>query len=153
MNVIYILSILFFILGLILKFLNNKNKTNNNYKIIKSPMTETEIKFYNKLLTVTNKYNLIIIPQIQLQKIFKTKNISDFNKIKSKSIDFAIIDNKFHYKCFIELDDYTHEYKNRKKRDLFINELFNNYNLKLIRIKVNNEYNIEQLENKIKECL
>ena len=54
---------------------------------------------------------------------------------------------------FIELDDYTHNKSNRIKRDIFINELFKKYNYKLIRIKVQNNYNLEQLENIIKEVV
>lgn len=160
MNVIYILTIIFFILGLVLKILNEKkeikNNNSNNYLMLSNPMTNTELKFCNELRKITDKYNLIIIPQIQLQKIFKIynkKDVAAFNKIKSKSIDFAIVDNKYNYKMFIELDDYTHNKKQRINRDNFINELFNKYNIELIRIKVNNTYNLGEIENKIKESL
>lgn len=156
MYMFYILATIFFVLGIILKMLN-KNKINesiNNYLVLTSPMTKTELIFCKELKKITDKYNLLIIPQIQLQKIFKVynkKDISSFNKIKAKSIDFAIVDNNYNYKMFIELDDYTHNKSNRIKRDIFINELFKKYNYKLIRIKVQNNYNIEELENIIKE--
>lgn len=113
-------------------------------------------KFLTYLKPFADKYNLIILPQVQLQSIFKVsdnKDITNFNKIKSKSIDFAIVDNKYNYKLFIELDDYTHNQKNRVKRDLFVNNLFNAYNLKLKRIKVQNNYSLEQIENIIKEVV
>ena len=155
MYIFYIFAIIFFILGLILKLSNNINNDNYiKYLIKNNPMTETEQKFISYLKVFTDKYNLIILPQVQLQSIFKTinkKDISSFNKIKSKSIDFAIVDNKYNYKLFIELDDYTHNRQDRVKRDLFVNNLFNSYNLKLKRIKVQNKYNLEELENIIKE--
>lgn len=155
MYIFYIFAIIFFILGLILKLSNNTNNDNYiKYLIKNNPMTETEQKFISYLKVFTDKYNLIILPQVQLQSIFKTinkKDISSFNKIKSKSIDFAIVDNKYNYKLFIELDDYTHNRQDRVKRDLFVNNLFNSYNLKLKRIKVQNKYNLEELENIIKE--
>lgn len=156
MYMFYILATIFFVLGIILKILN-KNKINestNNYLMLTSPMTKTELQFCKKLKKITDKYNLIIIPQIQLQKIFKVynkKDISSFNKIKAKSIDFAIVDENYNYKIFIELDDYTHNRNNRIKRDIYINELFKKYNYKLLRIKVQNNYNLEELENIIKE--
>ena len=153
MYMFYILGIIFFILGLLVKYLNKDKIKSNDLKVINSPMTQTEINFINQLETITNKYRLKIIPQIQLQKIFKTNNIAEFNKIKSKSIDYAIVDNNYNYKLFIELDDYTHNYSNRIKRDIYINNLFENHNLKLLRIKVKNTYNMAELEEKIKELI
>ena len=159
----YIISVILIILSILIEILNKKdikeNNTNNttkDYLILKNPMTETELKFCLNLKEITDKYNLIIIPQLQLQKIFKTydkNNIKAFNKIKSKSIDFAIVDSNYNYKMFIELDDYTHNKKNRQERDIFINDLFSKYNLKLKRIKVQNNYNLEQLEKITKEVI
>ncbi len=158
MEILFVWTIIFFIIGIILKALNQKESSNKkteakyNYFVLKNPMTETELKFCKELKSITDKYELIVIPQIQLQKILSTNNdIYAFNKIKAKSIDFAIVDKNYNYKMFIELDDYTHNRKNRAKRDSFINELFNRYNLKLIRIRVSNNYNKEELENRVKE--
>lgn len=160
MKYMYIYAIILFILGFLIKLLNdiNANNNDNNIKYLtkQSPMTDTEIKFIKELKKITDINNLIILPQVQLQSIFYTinnKDISSFNKIKSKSIDFAIVDNNYNYKLFIELDDYTHNRKNRIQRDQFINELFKTYNLKLKRIKVQNNYNLEELENIIKEVV
>lgn len=157
MYIIYILTIIFFIVGFIIKKTNNNNENDiKNYLILKNPMTDTEKKFVSYLKPFTDKYNLIILPQVQLQSIFKVynkKDISSFNKIKSKSVDFAVVDNNYNYKLFIELDDYTHNRKDRIERDIFVNNLFNTYNLKLKRIKVQNNYNLEQIESIIKEVV
>lgn len=156
MYIFYLLAIIFFILGIILKVRNNINNNSSiTYLVKNNPMTETEKKFVSYLKPLTDKYNLIILPQVQLQSIFKqanNKDITSFNKIKSKSIDFAIVDNNYNYKLFIELDDYTHNRQNRIKRDIFINNLFNIYNLKLKRIKVKNDY-MQDIENIIKEVV
>lgn len=159
MYILIIIAIILYILGYVVKYIkSNKSSTiNENCYLPKTnPMTETEKKFLTYLKPFADKYNLIILPQVQLQSIFKVsdnKDITNFNKIKSKSIDFAIVDNKYNYKLFIELDDYTHNQKNRVKRDLFVNNLFNAYNLKLERIKVQNNYSLEQIENIIKEVV
>jgi len=150
---IFIIVIAFLILiAIILKEPTKKDTTSNNnieynYIVKNNPMTEREKQFCMNIKEITDKYNLIIIPQLQMQRIFNTKkeDISAFNKIKSKSIDFAIVDNNYNYKFFIELDDYTHNYKNRVERDNFVNALFEKYNLKLIRIKDNNIDNIENI--------
>ena len=153
MYMFYVFAILFLIIGLVLKNIKNKRNINiSNYDIKNNPMTETEKKFISYLKPTTDKYNLIILPQVQLQSIFKVKNdIASFNKIKSKSVDFAIVDNNYNYKLFIELDDYTHQRKNRIQRDMFVNNLFSTYNLKLIRIKVKNDYlnDIEEIINEV----
>jgi len=150
---IFIIVIAFLILiAIILKEPTKKDTTSNNnieynYIVKNNPMTEREKQFCMNIKEITDKYNLIIIPQLQMQRIFNTKkeDISAFNKIKSKSIDFAIVDNNYNYKFFIELDDYTHNYKNRVERDNFVNALFEKYNLKLIKIKDNNIDNIENI--------
>lgn len=162
MKYIFIYAIILFIIGYIIK-LSNENTTNKNYNdnVIKylkkaNPMTETEQKFVKQLKTYTDKYNLIILPQVQLQSIFKTinpKDITSFNKIKSKSIDFAIVDEQYNYKLFIELDDHTHNKRNRIKRDIFINNLFNTYKINLKRIKVQKEYDQIELEKIITEIV
>ena len=159
MYILIIIAVLLYILGYIVKYINsNKNITiNENCYLPKmNPMTETEKTFLSYLKHFTDKYNLIILPQVQLQSIFKlsnNKDITSFNKIKSKSVDFAIVDNKYNYKLFIELDDYTHNPKNRIERDSFVNNLFNTYNLKLRRIKAQKNYDLELIENIIKELV
>lgn len=159
MYILIIIAIILYILGYVVKYIkSNKTSTINEncYTVKTNPMTDTEKIFLSYLKPFTDKYNFIILPQVQLQSIFKisnNKDIANFNKIKSKSVDFAIVDNKYNYKIFIELDDYTHNQKNRIERDIFVNNLFNTYNLKLKRIKVQNNYNLEQIESIIKEVV
>ena len=72
MYIIYILTIIFFIVGFIIKKTNNNNENDiKNYLILKNPMTDTEKKFVSYLKPFTDKYNLIILPQVQLQSVFK----------------------------------------------------------------------------------
>lgn len=159
MILIYILAIIFTIYFWynIIKNYENKNNLNiNKYKIKNNPMTITERKFFYILKEICDKYNLIILPQVNFQEIFETEVKNDydsFNKIKAKSIDFAIVDENYYYKCFIELDDYTHQRPDRINRDNFVNTLFKNYNLKLYRIDAKNDYNKLYLESIIKEVV
>lgn len=157
-----IFGIIFFIIGFIIEFLkpndiNNKQEINyNNFQTKKYIMTETELKFYKKLKNGLKERNINynIFPQVDLERIIQVKNNnnSDRNRIKSRSIDFTITsEDCCKIICCIELDDYTHNKNNRIERDNFINNLFNSVNIKLIRIKVNNNYNIEEIINKIKE--
>lgn len=135
-----------------------KEISNNLSNYIKKDyiMTQTELIFYRELKKVTDKLELSIFPQVNLERIINVKdnNNVDRNRIKSRSIDYSIVNNKnCKIVCCIELDDYTHNYQNRIERDNFINDLFSNVKIKLHRIKVNNYYNLEELENKLKESL
>lgn len=140
---------------------NNINDNNNDIDLSKYIsngyiMTQTELIFYRELKKVTDKLQLSIFPQVDLERIITVSdnNTKDRNKIKSRSIDFSIVNNKnCKIVCCIELDDYTHNRKNVQKADNFKNQLFKKVNIPLKRIKVNNYYNLEELENMIKESL
>lgn len=109
-------------------------------------LTQNELKFYKLLKNITEKNNLNVFSQVTLYEIIKYKNIKDFNKIKSKTIDFVITDSNCKIKLCIELDDPTHIKENRQKRDEFINKLFKDLDIKLLRIPTQNYYNIKELE-------
>ena len=136
---------------------SEKNVENINYNTLYNKkdylLTQQELKFYKLIKMITDKNNLNIFSQVALYEIVTSKNIKDFNKIKSKTIDFVITDTNCKIKFCIELDDPTHIKENRQQRDKFIEDLFNQLNIKLIRIPVQNYYNLKQLEEKIKESL
>ena len=159
MNLIVIILIVLGILYLE-KIVDKKQSENiienNKLKYIKKDyiFTPTELKFYRELLKITDELSLVIFPKIRLADIFKHNEYKDFNKVKSKHIDFLLCDkSNCKIRLAIELDDYSH-YNNRAlKNDNFKNEIFKQTNLPLIRIKVNNTYNLEELKQKIKESL
>lgn len=116
-------------------------------------LTQNELKFYRVLKQITSKLGYSLFCQVSLYEIIKAIEYKDFNKIRSKTIDFVITQENCKILMCIELDDITHQRKNRIERDNFINKLFEDLEIKLIRIPVQNFYNMEQLEAKIKERL
>ncbi len=157
-------ALVFVIIILLLDIIINKTninrtefKENLNYKEIYEKknylLTQKELKFYKLLKSITNKYNLNLFTQVALYEIVKSKDIKDFNRIKSKTIDFIVADNNCQIKMCIELDDSTHIQKKRQERDKFINELFKQLDIKLLRIPEQNFYNLQELEERIKESL
>lgn len=138
--------------------LNNeiKNEDFSKYKTNNYIMTPTELKFYRELKKVTDKLELTIFSQVNMERIINVSNnnMSDRNKIKSRSIDFTIVtNNNCKVICCVELDDYTHNREKVKKADEFKNKVFEQVKIPLHRIKVDKYYNIEELENIIKEDL
>ena len=84
---------------------DNKFKTSDNINMIQAPptlsslydkkiylLTSDELKFYKLLKPIVNRNELNLFTQVALYEIVKAKDIKDFNKIKSKSIDFVITD-------------------------------------------------------------
>lgn len=133
----------------------NINKPNYNKDYIKKEylLTQTELRFYKILRNITDELDLTVCPQVALYEIVKNKNFKDFSKIASKTIDFVICEQNLKIKLCIELDDYTHNREKRKQRDIFINNLFKDTNIKILRINVQNFYNKENLKKEIESLI
>ena len=136
-----------------------------NYNALYKPkeciITKTELKFYKILLDISKELDLILFSQVSIYSIIGTRynDKESFYKISSKSIDFVLV-SKDNCKVMaaIELDDYTHMLWERKERDMFINKLFRDLDILLLRFNVEPEYDKEKIKNKIiqklkeKEC-
>ena len=133
-----------------------KNEDLSKYVTNNYVMTPTELKFYRELKKVTDKLDLSIFPQVNMERIINVynNNSRDRNRIKSRSIDFTIVNNKnCRIVCCIELDDYTHNRAKVIKADEFKNRVFEKVKIPLHRIKVNSYYNITELEHLIVQDL
>jgi len=124
----------------------------NNYELRQTLMTSNERIFFEKLRrAVGDIYD--IYPQVNLDKIFKTKFQSSRKKIfyekariDRKSIDFLVtIRNSQTPYIGIELDDATHFREDRVSRDERVNTLFAKKGIKLIRINGSNSVSEEEL--------
>jgi len=115
-----------------------------------------ELKFYDLLKEITkDKYLLFskvrICDLIQLE--YKNADYSDFNRIKSKHVDFLICNqNPITPKVVIELDDSSHNSPKRQERDKFVDEAFINAGIPIVHIKVRREYDENKIIDKIKEA-
>lgn len=121
--------------------------------------TLNELKFYNVLLEIAKEMDLILFAQVSLYNIVSMRENLDyrtreryFKRIASKSIDFVLVDKtNCRIKLCIELDDSTHKQKKRRERDDFINELFSELNINLLRYPVYNVYYKDTLKRNIEE--
>ena len=134
---------------------------NNFYKPKRYVTTLNELIFYQTLLEICKELDLILFSQVSLYNIIEVKkNLSKslqttyFNKINKKSIDFVLVDKKnCRIKLCIELDDNTHKRKDRIQRDNFINEVFKQLNINLLRYPVYPQYYKETLKRKIQKSI
>lgn len=127
------------------------NYIEEKYKAKRYIISMNELNFFKELQKLIESMDLTLLTQVSLYSLVETKfkkyNFEEFNKIRSKSIDFVVADKKScRARLCIELDDTTHNKKSRIERDNFINELFETIGIKLIRIKVKENYE-EDIEN------
>ena len=157
LDIVLIIGIIFFIIFAVLKTLGiEPGRKGGNYTKRQSLLTAEELRFYHVLNECVDNRAAIFV-QVRLADIFMVKKISDkkeahghFNKIRSKSIDFMICDKQsLRFLFAIELDDKTHEMKHRQERDKFVNMLFQDNNLPLLRIPTQSNYNTESIRSKI----
>ncbi len=132
-----------------------QKEKHSNYQINNNIFTDTEKFFYKVLKEITIKMDLTIFTKVRLADIIYSPkfNYKDFNRIKAKHIDFVLTDKDGNIKALIELDDKSHEQEKRKERDEFLNNIFQNQKIKLLRIPVKYSYNTLELKQKIEESL
>ena len=153
--------ILYFIENIRKESITQNNKQLEDYKAYYIPrryvITLNELKFYNILLEIAKELDLILFAQVSLYNILETKENLPykikqkyFYKICSKTIDFVLVDKtNCKIKLCIELDDNTHNRPDRIERDKFINKLFKDLEINLLRYPVYNVYYKETLKKKI----
>lgn len=129
----------------------------NSIYIPRQLLTANEQDFYNKIKGYIYEQGLHIITKIRLADLIEPKNnpnrnewYSNFNKISSKHIDFAIVNNNMKVLFLIELDDSTHNYQDRQERDEFVNISLVNAGYSLLRV-YNNNQGVECIFNYLKK--
>ena len=159
--------ILIITLGIADKFIGKKKGTNKEEEVPQSPysyraknflVTKPEHEFFDVLVSsVGERY--YVFPQIHLatildHKINGQKNNAAFRHINGKSVDYVLCD-KVYIKPLlaIELDDRSHEYKNRKERDRIVESILKEAGLPLLRFENHGNFNKEEITQRISEIL
>ena len=148
--IIIIFVVVLFIVALLLK--NKKQTTAARYKKHKVLFTPAERSFLG-VLNQAIEDNAVIFGKVRVADIIKpisglprSKWQVLFNKISSKHFDFVVCDkNNLSVLCVIELDDKSHNSKNRQKRDAFLKSACDSADLSLIQIPAKSAYNIDEI--------
>ena len=140
-NSVLIITIVFFVLIFILIIIKIKKQL--PYKLNSSLLTKRELKFFAVLNNIIDEKNFVIAIKprmadfiaIDNQKLKKKSYMTYFNKIKSKHVDFLICDiSSMKPILAIELDDKSHEKKERVMRDKFVDEVYETVGLEIIHV-------------------
>lgn len=119
-------------------------------------LTDNEQNIYKTIRLIAEKYNFTVLSKVRLADIAKVNpaldNVewwSNFGKVKSKHIDFALAKKEnLDVVLVIELDDSTHLKRDRIERDAFVDSVFNEIGIPILHV-----YNAVDLENKIISAL
>lgn len=100
-------------------------------------LTKNEWYAYKKLKQLADAKDLVICPKVRLLDILEPRRgEKDYRsllyKIQAKHVDFLICDKDMRIKAALELDDNSHEQKNRKDRDSFMDEILTSVGYKVI---------------------
>lgn len=102
----------------------------------KSLLTYKEKTFYNLLSKLQNDY--IVLPQINLATVIEKKSDTKYQNELYRNIDFGIFDKKdFTIKALIELNDESHNTKDRIARDYKVKEICEKANIPLLKFWTN----------------
>ena len=142
--------------------ISDSDEGTENYKRKTCILTQTENDFYAKLCRALNQAGLDVIvwPQVNVSSIIESvgkdsqQRMKAFNRICRKSVDYVIVNNRTRETIVcIELDDYTHNRNSRKERDNFINAIFNNVGIPLLRIKAEQNYDFNEIISSVKQTI
>lgn len=94
--------------------------------------TRAEIIFYRKLIKLEDMGDFIVLPQINLATVIRKIPSKTFQNELFRNIDYGIFDRNFNVLLLIELNDESHNQKNRIARDINVKKLCNEAGIKLL---------------------
>lgn len=101
-------------------------------------MSYYEKYFYDILKDIERDYDVIVQPQINLASIIEKNIKHKYVNELFRNIDFGIFDKNFHKLLLaIEINDSSHLKKDRIIRDLKVEKILNQANIKLIKFYTN----------------
>lgn len=125
---------------------NKENKT-YGYQAAKSIATETEKAFYDKLKLYCKERGLVVNLKTRLEDLVVYAKGMDYatkqkyrGQIKSRHVDYLIVNDDLVPVFAIELDDASHSKKKAMETDAFKDSFFNKIGIKLYRIAADDFY-------------
>ena len=132
----------------------SKPRSEHPYRLRDHFLTDNELEFYNALKLAVGE-RAVIQAQIGLWAIFDVpKKYEAFatarNHIDRKSVDFLLCDPDSMLPIVaIELDDRSHERKDRQERDAVVDAVFQEAGLPLEHVRAQREYDSDQVADRL----
>lgn len=140
--------------------ITSEDSSISKYRLNDSLLTPAEKLFMNCLDSILPR-EVRVFAKVRVADILSVDASGDrsqwqtsFNKINSKHVDYLLCrSDDFLPLAVIELDDKTHQKEKRQSRDDFLNAAFEEANLPIIRIRVQQNYNPQVIANQINKAL
>lgn len=118
-------------------------------------LTYNEKDAYKKLLAAADEVGYTVFSKVQLLDLLEPvsgKNYkSYFYKVQAKHVDFVLLDEKLVARCIVELDDSSHDAKDRKERDSFVDKAVTSVGYKIIHTRAVTDETITQIKEVFKK--
>ena len=113
-------------------------------------LTKNEYREYMTLRKIAAEKDLIICPKVRLLDIIEPRKgekdyKSLFFKVQAKHVDFVICDKDLRIKAVLELDDNSHDQKDRQDRDAFVDQILTSVGYKVIHTRSVTESTLDSL--------
>lgn len=146
--------------GILLYLLSRAGGGDRPYPYRKKPavMTRNEQEFYHALLGAAggsyDVFGMVRIADLLEVEKGTSKRQSWQNRINCKHIDFVLCDRETQEAILaIEVDDRSHERRDRQDRDYFVDRAFDAAGLPLLRVKATRSYSTKELRKAISQEL
>ena len=140
---------------LVLLIVSISKKRSLPYGRIPDLFTPAERHFLNTLDQATPDH-LRVFGKVRIADVLRvtTSNRTRFRRyftqISSKHLDYVLVDRKsMRIVCAIELDDRTHNRRDRSARDAFVNEACATAGLPLMRVPAARQYDVDMIRQRI----
>lgn len=131
---------------------NNTNKINSNNYSEKPLMTKYEKYFFDILVELESELGVRIQPQVNLATILHKENNNHYISELFRNIDFAIFSKDYaELILLIEINDSSHNSKDRIERDKKVDTILSDAGIKLIKFYSHYSNKREYVKERVKE--
>ena len=129
-------------IGYCYKILNQKLSRTNYREAYQARqfLTNRELKEYKKLKQYADTRGWLICPKVRLWDLIEpkkgtAKEQTFENMIRSKHVDFVLVDQSMNVIGVLELDDSTHDRPDRQQRDSFVRDALEGAGITMIQTR------------------
>jgi len=110
----------------------DSENTDTQFQYRKKNFLTADEKSFLVILRELAKYNLLVVPQINLATVVQKVGEFRYQNELYRNIDFGVFDKEYNLLLLIELNDSSHSQKDRQKRDSRVKDIVAQAEIKLM---------------------
>ncbi len=151
-NLIILMVLIIVFIILLACFIRKKRKPlKYAYRSKKCLMTNTEFKYFEAFKRILQNTRYVILPQVCLSTIVERKEVHKFQSELSRIADFCIFNEDYKPLLVIEINDSSHNLRERKNRDSKVKYILKSAKIPLLTIWTKDEFNTSKFAQLFKE--